>query len=74
MGLRIRDVTGKTAELQDQFRFVEITAQSGEIAMLVYRDDGGAVQTITAEDAVRAARYEQMYGVKFCPIIKRGGR
>lgn len=66
--LRIRDRTGKTAEIQEQFRFVEICDNRGDIAKLLYTDDAGAVKVIGAGEP-EALRYAQLFNVNFCPVI-----
>jgi hypothetical protein len=67
--IRIRNkLKGTTAELRDECMLVEITDLNGDIAVLIYPDEAGAVKTVMANDPM-AARYEKIYGVKFVPVL-----
>jgi len=68
--MRFRDrKSGKTVEIQDQLRFLEICDNDGLIAMLVYADESGAVKLIRAGDP-EARRYSQIFeDAKFCDVL-----
>jgi hypothetical protein len=70
--LRIRDTSGQTAEIQEQFRFVEICDLRGDVAILLYRDDAGTIKMVRAGDP-EAVRYAQMFGARFVPVIPLKG-
>ena len=70
--IRIRDTNGKPAEIHDTFRFVEICDKAGQIAVVVYCDNAGAVKMIETKDKKEVERYEHLFrqqGVKFCPLL-----
>jgi hypothetical protein len=69
--LRIRDTSGATEEVREEFRFLEVCDFNGRIAALVYRDDAGTVKLVEAGTA-EAERYKQLFKaqkIEFCPII-----
>lgn len=66
--LRLRNDKGATTELGDS-QFVEICDQTGDIAVLFYKDAQGFIHTVRAGDA-EAKKYEELFGVKFVPLVK----
>lgn len=69
--LRIRDTSGATSEIHEKFRFIEVCDIAGKIAVLIYRDDAGAVKLVEA-GTPEAQRYQNLFRsqkLEFCPVI-----
>jgi hypothetical protein len=66
--IQTRSITGQVVVLDPNVKFVEICEAGGNIAMLIYADDRGALHVVGAKDP-EAARYAKTFGVKFCPLI-----
>jgi len=65
--LRLRDTAGKSIELPDTIRFVELCDMQGSVARVFYIDDTG-VHKVLDTGSKEAQRYAQLMNVKFIPI------
>jgi len=65
--IRLRDKHGNEFS-EDNLGFVEVCDMDGNVACAVYPDSHGFVHVITAQSK-EAARYEQIFKVKFSKIV-----
>lgn len=67
--LRIRDTTGKTIEIGDKFRFVEICDLDGKIGKVFYCDDHNVIREVVA-GSKEAERYAKMFKTPFVQVAQ----
>lgn len=66
--LRLRKITGETAELLPDFRFIELCSVDGKLAAVVWQDDAGTMHLAKQGDP-ELTRYSALFNTAVCPTI-----
>jgi hypothetical protein len=64
-GLYLRAGNGRCTRVPEDYRFVEMRDEQGDIAFVVHTDSQGATHVVLPNTPA-ARRYETLYRVKFC--------
>tara|TARA_B100000965_G_scaffold167610_1_gene139777 strand:+ start:111 stop:368 length:258 start_codon:yes stop_codon:yes gene_type:complete len=70
--LRVRSQSGKTIVPEEPLKYVEILDKSGNVAMVLYREDIGETQAVTliTPEMDEAKTYAKLYGLKWSKSIE----
>jgi len=69
--LRVRAQSGKTIVVDEPLKYVEVLDKSGNVAMVLYREDVGDTQAVTVitPDMEEAKTYSKMYSINLSDSV-----